>query len=112
MRALTDTPAGDRSADVCVCVCVCVHTGEDFYGMYDAQNFAQKHAEELGMQTVPSLDVVYTEEEGYVTADVVCVQSLSAHTHTHRRGLGACARTPACAWTTRAHTTAPCEQWL
>lgn len=39
--------------------------------MYDAQNFAQKHASELGMKTVPSLDVVYTEEQGYVTADVV-----------------------------------------
>eukprot|EP00775_Hariotina_reticulata_P011401 gene11401-11549_t len=43
-------------------------TGEDFYGMYDAQEFASKHAPELGMQTVPSLDVVYTEEVGYVTA--------------------------------------------
>jgi sulfate adenylyltransferase len=43
-------------------------TGEDFYGMYDAQELATKHAPELGMQTVPSLDVVYTEEVGYVTA--------------------------------------------
>lgn len=43
-------------------------TGEDFYGMYDAQEFAIKHAPELGMQAVPSLDVVYTEEAGYVTA--------------------------------------------
>mmetsp|Transcript_32072 Transcript_32072/g.38852 ORF Transcript_32072/g.38852 Transcript_32072/m.38852 type:complete len:453 (+) Transcript_32072:20-1378(+) len=43
--------------------------GEDFYGAYDAQDTANKHAEELGMQTVPSLNVVYTEEEGYVTAD-------------------------------------------
>lgn len=47
--------------------------GDDFYGMYDAQNFAQQHAGELGMQTVPSLDVVFTEEQGYVTADVVRV---------------------------------------
>ena len=37
--------------------------------MYDAQECAQKHAPELGMQTVPSLDVVFTEEQGYVTAD-------------------------------------------
>lgn len=33
------------------------------------QEFAIKHAPELGMQAVPSLDVVYTEEAGYVTAD-------------------------------------------
>lgn len=39
--------------------------------MYAAQECAQKHAAELGMQTVPSLDVVFTEEQGYVTADVV-----------------------------------------
>jgi hypothetical protein len=39
-------------------------SGEDFYGMYDAQNFATKHAPELGMQTVPSLDVVYTQVRG------------------------------------------------
>lgn len=53
------------------CLCVLVCSGEDFYGLYDAQNFAHKHAAELGMQTVPSLDVVYTDEAGYVTADVV-----------------------------------------
>lgn len=46
-------------------------SGEDFYGTYDAQDTAKAHAEELGMQTVPSLDVVYTEEHGYVTADKV-----------------------------------------
>eukprot|EP00877_Chromochloris_zofingiensis_P010045 jgi/Chrzof1/5294/Cz15g21050.t1 len=51
-------------------------TGEDFYGMYDAQAFAQQHADELGMQTVPSLDVVYTQEAGYVTADVAAAQGL------------------------------------
>ena len=44
-------------------------TGEDFYGMYDAQETAIAAAPELGMQAVPSLDVVYTEEQGYVTAD-------------------------------------------
>lgn len=36
-------------------------TGEDFYGAYDAQNFAAEHAPELGMQTVPSLNIAYTE---------------------------------------------------
>jgi len=45
-------------------------SGEDFYGAYDAQEFAKTHAAELGMETVPSLNVVYTEAAGYVTADV------------------------------------------
>jgi len=44
-------------------------TGDDFYGAYDAQDFAKENAPELGMQTVPSLNLVHTKEEGYVTAD-------------------------------------------
>ena len=44
-------------------------TGDDFYGPYDAQDFARDQAPELGMETVPSLNLVYTEEEGYVTAE-------------------------------------------
>merc|ERR1712070_1115789 len=44
--------------------------GEDFYGAFEAQDFAKANAAALGMQTVPSLNVVYTKEEGYVTADV------------------------------------------
>jgi sulfate adenylyltransferase len=44
-------------------------TGEDFYGAYDAQDMAKTHAAELGMQAVPSLNILYTEEKGYVTAD-------------------------------------------
>jgi len=44
-------------------------TGDDFYGAYDAQDFAKENAPKLNMQTVPSLNLVYTEEEGYVTAD-------------------------------------------
>jgi sulfate adenylyltransferase len=43
-------------------------TGVDFYGPYDAQEFAKKHAAELGMETVPSLNLVHTTE-GYVTAE-------------------------------------------
>ena len=43
--------------------------GDDFYGPYDAQDFATECCKELGMQTVPSLNLVFTEEEGYVTAD-------------------------------------------
>ena len=44
-------------------------SGEDFYGPYQAQDFARDNASELGMETVPSLNLVYTEEEGYVTAE-------------------------------------------
>tara|TARA_Y100001968_G_C19422496_1_gene752545 strand:- start:499 stop:1671 length:1173 start_codon:yes stop_codon:yes gene_type:complete len=44
-------------------------TGEDFYNPYAAQDFAKECSEELKMDTVPSLNLVYTEEEGYVTAE-------------------------------------------
>jgi sulfate adenylyltransferase len=44
-------------------------SGEDFYGPYQAQDFARDNASELGMETVPSLNLAYTEEEGYVTAE-------------------------------------------
>ena len=44
-------------------------SGNDFYGPYQAQDFARENAPELGMETVPSLNLVYTEEEGYVTAE-------------------------------------------
>ena len=43
--------------------------GEDFYGAYDAQDFAKANADELGVQAVPSLNLVCTMEEGYLTAD-------------------------------------------
>lgn len=44
-------------------------TGEDFYGAYDAQDFAKEIGPKIGVTPVPSLNLVYTEEEGYVTAD-------------------------------------------
>jgi len=44
-------------------------SGDDFYGPYEAQDFARDRATELAMETVPSLNLVYTEEEGYVTAE-------------------------------------------
>jgi sulfate adenylyltransferase len=44
-------------------------TGDDFYGAYDAQDFAKKHGPELGVIPVPSLNLVYTDEKGYVTAE-------------------------------------------
>ncbi len=70
---------GSASQVDCVCVMLllagCTHfiigrdmagskssvTGDDFYGAYDAQETAAKHAEELHMQTVPSLNITYTE---------------------------------------------------
>ena len=36
-------------------------SGEDFYEPYAAQDTAKAHASELGMQTVPSLNITYTE---------------------------------------------------
>ena len=51
--------------------------GEDFYGAYEAQDLAKQNAAELGMKTVPSLNVVYTDEKGYVTADVAEKEGLS-----------------------------------
>jgi ATP sulfurylase len=45
-------------------------TGQDFYGMYDAQEAATAAAAELGMKTVTSQDVFYTDEKGYVEAPV------------------------------------------
>jgi len=44
-------------------------TGEDYYGAYDAQDTAKAMSEKLGVIPVPSLNLVYTEEEGYVTAE-------------------------------------------
>ena len=52
--------------------------GEDFYGAYDAQEFAQEHSAELGVKCVPSLNLAYTAEEGYVTADIVEAKGLDA----------------------------------
>ncbi len=49
--------------------CKSSSTGEDFYGPYDAQNFANKCADELMMQTVSSKNLVYTKEKGYITAE-------------------------------------------
>jgi sulfate adenylyltransferase len=44
-------------------------TGEDFYGAYDAQDFAIANSERVGVIPVPSLNLVYTEEAGYTTAE-------------------------------------------
>merc|ERR1711957_944523 len=46
-------------------------TGDDYYGAYEAQDIAKANCEKLGVIPVPSLNLVYTEEEGYMTADDV-----------------------------------------
>jgi len=46
--------------------------GEDFYGAFEAQDFAKAHAEELGVTPVPSLNLVCTGDDTnfeYITAD-------------------------------------------
>merc|ERR1719421_1642561 len=43
--------------------------GEDFYGAYDAQQFAKEHSAELGIKTVESLNLVCTESGEYITAE-------------------------------------------
>ncbi len=49
--------------------CKSSSTGEDFYGPYDAQYFAKKCTQELNMNIVPSKNLVYTKEKGYITAE-------------------------------------------
>ena len=49
--------------------CKSSKTGEDFYGPYDAQNFARECTSELKMKVVPSKNLVYTKEKGYITAE-------------------------------------------
>jgi sulfate adenylyltransferase len=44
-------------------------TGEDYYGAYDAQDYAKEMSEKIGVIPVPSLNLVFTEEEGYTTVD-------------------------------------------
>lgn len=45
-------------------------TGDDYYGPYEAQELAIKCSDELGIQMVPSLNLVYTKEtDSYITAD-------------------------------------------
>ena len=50
--------------------------GEDFYGAYDAQDFAIANGPALGVQAVPSLNLVYTEAKGYLTAEEAKDQGL------------------------------------
>ena len=38
-------------------------SGDDFYGAYDAQDFAKANSAAVGVTPVPSLNLVFTEEE-------------------------------------------------
>eukprot|EP01036_Dinobryon_divergens_P029684 gene29684-38813_t len=49
--------------------CKSPELGNDFYGAYDAQDFAISNSELIGVTPVPSLNLVYTQEEDYVTAE-------------------------------------------
>jgi len=49
--------------------CKSTITGEDFYGPYDAQEFAEKYQTELGIKVVAFRQMVYTEEMGYIEKD-------------------------------------------
>eukprot|EP01121_Diplochlamys_sp_Union-15-3_P006738 TRINITY_DN1724_c0_g1_i2.p1 TRINITY_DN1724_c0_g1~~TRINITY_DN1724_c0_g1_i2.p1 ORF type:complete len:684 (-),score=155.42 TRINITY_DN1724_c0_g1_i2:48-1796(-) len=44
-------------------------TGQDFYGPFDAQEFAKKHQKELGIEVVAAPELVYTAEKGYLPKD-------------------------------------------
>jgi sulfate adenylyltransferase len=52
--------------------------GEDFYGAYDAQEFALENGPKMGMNAVPSLNLVYTDEKGYCTAEEAKAENLDA----------------------------------
>ena len=52
-------------------------TGDDFYGPYEAQDLAKECSDRIGVTPVPSLNLVFTEEEGYVTADYADEQGLT-----------------------------------
>ncbi len=55
-------------------------TGDDFYGAYDAQDYLKANSEKLGVKAVPSLNLVYTEESGYVTAEEATEKKLTQKT--------------------------------
>lgn len=55
----------------------CIYTTSVFISLCDLQDKAKEHAPELGMQTVPSLNIAYTQEKGYVTADVAKAEGLT-----------------------------------
>ena len=65
-------------------------TGEDFYGPYDAQDIAKTHAAELGVDTVPSLNITYTQVR------CSCVTTFMPWDDAHARPCACGARPCAC----------------
>lgn len=61
-------PAADRIPSTVA------YVSQDFYGAYDAQEFATANAPELDMQTVPSLNIVSCAQ-----SSVLCVAPVCAH---------------------------------
>ena len=59
--------------------CKSTLTGEDFYGPFESQEVATTHAAELGIAPMPSANVVYTEERGFVLADEAKEHKLTIH---------------------------------
>lgn len=48
--------------------------GQPFYGIYQAQQEVQSHAEEIGISVIPAQDMVYVEEEqGYIPKETARV---------------------------------------
>ena len=69
--------------------CKSTLTGVDFYGPYDAQDNAKAHAKELGMDTVPSLNITYTEVSMPICAYWLYCQNLGQYA---RRAWEGCSR--------------------
>lgn len=47
-------------------------TGKPFYGPYDAQDLVKQHAEEIGVQMIPFMELVYLSDRGeYVESDKI-----------------------------------------
>jgi hypothetical protein len=63
----TAVPSAPRILRTCAC----------YFDLNCVQNMASTHAKELGMQTVPSLNIAYTQEKGYVTADIADKENLT-----------------------------------
>lgn len=58
--------------------CKSTLTGQDFYGPYDAQEFAEKYSKELGVEVIPFKNLVFTQEKGYVGEDEALQQNLKS----------------------------------
>src|SRR6478735_5491938 len=47
-------------------------TGKPFYGPYDAQELVKQHADEIGVQMIPFMELVYlSDREEYVESDKI-----------------------------------------